>query len=134
MVNSTDQSTALPTDLVRLPSAFSEAFNAGNLEVLKMLFDPHAMRVLSPGRFQAGEQLWESSDESLAHRLPISLKVRHAYTVGDTALMIIDYVHEGPGPDGEHVRIEGTAADVARRGTDGVWRCLISNPSGTSRD
>ncbi|MEU4995742.1 nuclear transport factor 2 family protein [Streptomyces sp. NPDC021622] len=141
MVNSTDQATGLPTDLqtelptdlMQLPGAFAEAFNAGNLEILRMLFDPQAMRVLSPGKFQAGDELWDTGEETLAHRLPISLKVRHAYTVGDTALMIIDYVHEGTGPDGKHVKIEGTAADIARRGADGVWRCLISNPSGTGK-
>lgn len=56
--------------------------------------------------------------------------VRHQYVAGDLALVINDYVHEGETPDGQHVRLAGTAVDVLRRGADGNWRCVISNPAG----
>jgi ketosteroid isomerase-like protein len=37
-------------------------------------------------------------------------------------------------PDGEHVHVDGTATDVARRGPDGLWRYVIDNPFGTVVD
>ncbi|MGP4086728.1 YybH family protein [Streptomyces sp. KR55] len=133
MANPTGEKIALPTDPMQLPAAFEQAFNSGSLEAIKQLFDPQAVRVLSPGNFQTGEEMWKAAAETLPDRLPVKLSVRHIYTVGDTALMICDYVHEGTGPDGKHMRLEGTAADILRRGADGVWRCLISNPPGTTR-
>ncbi|WP_077062389.1 DUF4440 domain-containing protein [Streptomyces sp. MP131-18] len=133
MSNPTDEKISLPAEPEEMAAAFVDAFNSGNLQAMKEIFEPEAMRVISPGNYQAGKELWAASEETLAHRLPISLSVRHAYAVGDIALLIIDYVHEGEDPDGKHVRIEGTATDIVRRGADGVWRCVISNPSGTDR-
>jgi len=63
--------------------------------------------------------------------IPIRLSVRHAYVYGDIALLICDHLIEGTKPDGEAVRIEGTATDVVRRGADGFWRYAIDNPPGT---
>jgi len=133
MSNSEDVKTALPTEPGLLSAAFEHAFNEGDLEAIRQLFDPDAVRVLSPGVSVTGEEMWKSAEQSLPDRLPVRLSVRHIYPAGDTALMICDYVHEGTGPDGTHQRVEGTAADILRRGADGVWRCLISNPPGTTR-
>ncbi|MFE4371005.1 YybH family protein [Streptomyces sp. NPDC056835] len=133
MSNSTGEQITLPTEPGQVPAAFEEAFNSGSLEAIQRLFEPTAMRVLAPGQYQAGEEMWKAAAKTLPDRLPVKLSVRHIYTVGDTALMICDYVHEGTGPDGTHQRLEGTAADILRRGADGVWRCLISNPPGTTR-
>lgn len=134
--SSAEQFTAtelMPTEPGQVALAFERAFNSGSLEAMRRLFEPDAMRVLAPGQYVAGEEMWAAAGRSLPQRLPIKLSVRHIYPVGDTALMICDYVHEGTGPDGTYQRIEGTAADILRRGADGVWRCLISNPSGTGR-
>jgi len=38
----------------------------------------------------------------------------------------------GTGSDGSDVDLGGTATDVVRRGTQGLWRYVIDNPSGTS--
>ncbi|MEE1797996.1 nuclear transport factor 2 family protein [Streptomyces sp. NPDC101062] len=133
MSNSTDEQITLPTEPDQLSTAFELAFNSGRLEAIQQLFAPNAMRVLAPGQYQTGEEMWKSAEATLPDRLPVTLSVRHIYTVDDTALLICDYVHEGTGPDGTHQRVEGTAADILRRGADGVWRCLISNPPGTTR-
>ncbi|MEU5404135.1 nuclear transport factor 2 family protein [Streptomyces sp. NPDC005963] len=133
MSNSADEQIALPVKPEQLSAAFERAFNSGSLKDIQQLFDPNAVRVLAPGEYQTGEEMWKSAEKTLPDRLPVTLSVRHIYTVEDTALMICDYVHEGTGSDGTHQRIEGTAADILRRGADGVWRCLISNPPGTSR-
>lgn len=133
MSNPTGEQITLPTEPGDVPAAFEQAFNAGSLEAMQQLFAPNAMRVLAPGQYQTGEELWKTAEQTLPDRLPVKLSLRHIYTVGDTALMICDYVHEGTGPDGTHQRLEGTAADILQRGADGVWRCLISNPPGTTR-
>lgn len=131
MANHMDE-YSIPPELARFPAACEHALNTRDLGAVQELFAPNAMRVVSPGTVQAGEQLWRAAGRTLADLPPIKMSVRHTYRVGDTALLIIDYVHEGTLPDGQPVRVEGTAADVVRRGTDGVWRCLISNPAGTS--
>jgi ketosteroid isomerase-like protein len=51
---------------------------------------------------------------------------------GDIAQIVVDWSIDGTGPDGEHVHVEGTASDVARRGADGLWRYLIDNRRGTA--
>jgi ketosteroid isomerase-like protein len=68
--------------------------------------------------------------------VPIRVEPRHVYVTatGDTALLVVDWMIDGRRPDGEHVHIEGTATDVARRGVDGVWRYVIDNPFGTAAD
>jgi len=47
---------------------------------------------------------------------------RRVLVSGDTALLVIDWVIHARQP------IFGTSTDVVRRGSDGVWRCVIDNP------
>lgn len=116
-----------------LMERFEEAFNSADADELEKLFDADAALVLEPGKQVSGEARIRRNRTELASIPPIRVSVRHVYFAGDTALLINDYVHEGRGADGRHVRFEGTAADVAKRGADGVWRCVISNPAGTGR-
>lgn len=122
----------LPVDPADLPYVFADAFNARDADLLDTLFTPEAMHVLGPGKTSSGEERRAALPAVVRGRIPISVELRQVYVVGDTALLINDYVHDGAGPDGVHVHLEGTATDIARRGEDGVWRYLISNPSGTS--
>ncbi|MEE4423171.1 hypothetical protein [Streptomyces bugieae] len=46
---------------------------------------------------------------------------------------IYDGLIDGTGADGNHVRIEGTATDIVRRGTDGRYRHIIDNLFGIQR-
>jgi ketosteroid isomerase-like protein len=123
---------ANPPDPAQLMPLFESAFNSRDPDRLEECFEPDALLVLAPGQVLAGAERRARSRANLAHLLPIKVAVRHQYIAGDIALLINDYVHEGTGPDGEHLRIEGTAVDVLRRGADGTWRCLISNPAGTA--
>ncbi|MEU4540256.1 hypothetical protein AB0G15_35995 [Streptosporangium sp. NPDC023825] len=79
-----------------------------------------------PGRIAATEHL-------LGLGLPIQARPRHAYVADDIALTIVDWTIHGTAPDGTEAHFEGTAADVARRGPDGLWRYLIDNPFGTAQ-
>ncbi|MGI5341746.1 YybH family protein [Streptomyces sp. CA-181903] len=120
-----------PVSPADLPRVFAAAFNARDTTALDALFEPEALHVRRPGEAVAGARRRAALPEVVRRRIPIAVSLRQVYVAGDTALLINDYVHEGPGPDGGHVRVEGTATDVARRGPDGRWRYLISNPSGT---
>ena len=64
--------------------------------------------------------------------LPLVANVRHLFVAGDTAQIVLDWSIDGKGPDGEQVRLAGSACDIARRGADGFWRYLIDNNQGTA--
>ncbi|MGK7235808.1 YybH family protein [Streptomyces hygroscopicus] len=123
---------SLPVDPADLPYVFANAFNTQDIELLDALFEPEAMHVVRPGQTSSGARRRALLPTVVRDRIPITVLLRQVYAVGDTALLINDYVHDGVGPDGAHVHTEGTATDIARRGADGYWRYLISNPSGTT--
>ncbi|MGW8886878.1 YybH family protein [Streptomyces sp. NPDC055749] len=114
------------------PAVFAEAFNSGSAEAVTQVYETGAAFVPLPGVQVSGDELLAANREFLRLGLPISVRPRHTYVADDIALLIVDWTIEGPGPDGEPVRIEGTATDVARRGPDGKWRYVIDNPFGTA--
>jgi ketosteroid isomerase-like protein len=57
--------------------------------------------------------------------------VGHVDSPGSEGRLIVDWVIDGTGPEGQAVHVEGTATDIARRGPDGRWRYVIDNPFGT---
>ncbi|KAF2777551.1 MULTISPECIES: DUF4440 domain-containing protein [unclassified Streptomyces] len=122
----------LPVEPADLPHVFAAAFNSRDVELLDALFEPEALHVVRPGETSAGERRRAALPEVVRTRVPITVALRQVYVVGDTALLINDYVHDGTGPNGTPVHTAGTATDIARRGSDGYWRYLISNPSGTA--
>ncbi|MFI9778667.1 YybH family protein [Streptomyces sp. NPDC051956] len=121
------------SDPAHLPSAFVEAFNAKDLAAIDRLFEPEAVRVLDPGVVVTGDGRRQATSSFLALGVPIEISLRHSYVYDDTALLIGDFVIDGTKPDGERVHLEGTATDVARRGSDGRWRYIIDNPPGVER-
>jgi ketosteroid isomerase-like protein len=58
--------------------------------------------------------------------------VRHVFVADDIAQIVVDWSIDGAGPDGEPVRLGGSACDIVRRGPDGRWRYLIDNNQGTA--
>ncbi|MDI9883327.1 DUF4440 domain-containing protein [Streptomyces sp. HNM0645] len=118
------------SDPARLPEVFVEAFNAKDLDAIDRLFEPEAVRVLTPGVVVTGDGRRQATSSFLSLGVPIDISVRHTYVYDDIALVIGDFVIDGTNPDGERVHIEGTATDVARRGSDGLWRYVIDNPPG----
>ncbi|MFF9094775.1 hypothetical protein ACF1AX_16810 [Streptomyces sp. NPDC014802] len=65
--------------------------------------------------------------------MPIRVRPRHTWVTGDLALLVVDWVIDGPCRDGTPVHLEGTATDVARRGRDGLGRYVVDKPFGTAR-
>lgn len=125
---------SLPSDPAELPAIFARAFNAGDLAAVDLLFEPDAVRVLTPGIVVTGDGRRGATSGFFELGIPMVLTLRHAYVCGDLALLIGDYLIDGVKADGEHVHFDGTATDVARRGADGYWRYVIDNPPGTDRD
>ncbi|MEU9374188.1 DUF4440 domain-containing protein [Streptomyces sp. NPDC048255] len=114
------------------PSVFEAAFNSGSAEAVAAVYEHGAVFVPRAGEPVGGAELRAANAGFQALGLPISVRPRHTYVAGDIALLIVDWVIDGKGPDGGHVHIEGTATDVARRGADGLWRYVIDNPFGTA--
>ncbi|WP_131738494.1 YybH family protein [Actinomadura roseirufa] len=115
-----------------VPMVFAERFNSGDLEAVAEVYESGAVFVPEPGTALTGTQARAANGEFVALGLPITVRPRHVYQTGDIALLIVDWVIDGTGPDGQPVHIENTATDVARRGPDGHWRYAIDNPFGVS--
>jgi ketosteroid isomerase-like protein len=64
--------------------------------------------------------------------LPLKAKARHVFVADDIAQLVVDWSIDGTGPDGKHVHVGGSAADILRRGADGLWRYIIDNNQGTA--
>ncbi|MFF5082582.1 YybH family protein [Actinoplanes sp. NPDC000266] len=127
-----DDIVARTADAAHHPAAFAAAFGSGDPVAVEAMYEQGAILVPEPGSPVTGAHRVAANERFLALGLPMRVRPRHVYVVEDIALMIVDWTIEGAGPDGEPVRIEGTATDVARRGADGTWRYVIDNPFGVA--
>ncbi|GGT07093.1 hypothetical protein GCM10010271_06870 [Streptomyces kurssanovii] len=121
------------TSAAEHPYVFERAFNTFDPEVLDRLYEPGAGFIPMPGHMVTGAGRLRANGDFLRLRVPIRVAPRQTYVVGDLALLIVDFVIAGTTPEGDPVRIEGTATDVARRGADGCWRYAIDNPFGVAQ-
>ncbi|GAA2431392.1 YybH family protein [Streptomyces macrosporus] len=126
--------TVSPTgDPEQHPAVFAASFNTGSADAPRRVYESGAVFVPRPGRQVTGDAVIEARADLFGLGLPITVRPRHTHVADDIALLIVDRTIEGTGSDGEHVRVEGTATDVARRGADGLWRYVIDTPFGTAR-
>jgi len=123
---------ALTTEPEQHPEAFAVAFNSGDVRAVEQMYEDLGVLVPEPGEPMTGSDRADANARFQRLGLPIEVQPRHVYVADDIALLIVDWVIDGSGPDGAPVRIEGTATDVARRGSDGYWRYIIDNPFGTA--
>ncbi|MFD6190362.1 YybH family protein [Streptomyces sp. NPDC060275] len=114
-----------------VPAVFAERFNSGDADALAQVYEDAAVLVPQPGAPVTGAELDVANGRLQGLGVPISVRPRHVYRRGELALLIVDWVIDGVGREGEAVHVEGTATDVARRGSDGRWRYVIDNPFGT---
>ena len=120
------------TDPRALIARYEAAFAAGSAARLDRCYEPDGVLIPSPGKPLAGAaQRIAAHEHLLGFGLPMTATTRHAYVAGDVALLIVDWSMRGTSGQGFPVDLSGTAADVARRGVDGVWRYAIDNPFGT---
>ncbi|MFI0366314.1 YybH family protein [Actinomadura sp. 1N219] len=113
-----------------VPFVFAERFNSGDPAALAEVYEDGAVFVPEPGSPLTGADALAANVEFMALGVPITVSPRHVYTTADLALLIVDWVIDGVDRAGHPVHIEGTATDVARRGSDGHWRYIIDNPFG----
>jgi ketosteroid isomerase-like protein len=127
------ESFALPTKPEDMVPALVERFNSGKVDELLPLYEPEVMLVKPDGRPVTGlAEMATDLEYLLSSGLPLKANARHVYTNDDIALIILDWAIDGTGPDGTHVHFHGSASDVLRRGTDGIWRYVIDNNQGTA--
>ncbi|GAA3737074.1 ketosteroid isomerase-like protein [Spinactinospora alkalitolerans] len=123
---------ALPDDPALLHSVFAAAFNSGDSRAVDLAYEDRGVLVPAPGQPMTGPARVGAVEHLLRLGLPIDARTRHVYTADDIALLVVDWSIRGTARDGSDVHLEGTAADVARRGRDGLWRYVIDNPFGTA--
>ncbi|MFI0406298.1 YybH family protein [Actinomadura sp. 3N508] len=116
-----------------VPAVFAERFNGGDPAALAEVYEDGAVFVPEPGTPLTGAAAHAANVQFMDLGVPIRVNPRHVYTAGDLALLIVDWVIDGVDRAGHAVHIEGTATDVARRGSDGHWRYVIDNPFGCAR-
>lgn len=103
---------------IAFPHEFAAAFNTFDLTEVERCYAPGGVFVARPGSPEGPA----ANQRMLDLRQPLEVRPRHAYEVGDLALLIVDW---------RLGDVTGTATDVARRGADGRWRYVIDNPFGT---
>jgi uncharacterized protein (TIGR02246 family) len=111
--------------------AWAERFNARDIDGMLGFFEPDAVFVPQPGTPTTGEDSVNAMMGFLQAELPIRMTTRHVYVMGDVALAIADWAIKGTAADGSDMDLQGTTADVLRRGPDG-WKFAIDNPFGTA--
>jgi ketosteroid isomerase-like protein len=124
---------SLATEPEGVVPSLIERFNSGEISAMMGLYDSEAVLIADDGRTVTDRaEIAAALERDLRLGLPLQAKARHVFVAGDIAEIVVDWSIDGTGPDSEHVHIEGSASDIARRGADGLWRTLIDNRRGTS--
>jgi ketosteroid isomerase-like protein len=124
---------SLATEPEGVVPSLIERFNSGKVSAMMGLYDSEAVLIADDGRTVTDRaEIAAELERDLSLGLPLEAKARHVFVAGDIAEIVVDWSIDGTGPDGEHVHVEGSASDIARRGADGLWRNLIDNRRGTA--
>jgi ketosteroid isomerase-like protein len=127
------ESYSLPTEPEGMVAALLERFNSGKVSAMMGLYAPEAVLIAKDGRAITDHSgIAAELDRDLKLGLPLEAKARHVFVADDIAQIVLDWSIDGKGPDGKHVHLGGSACDILRRGTDGLWRYLIDNNQGTA--
>jgi ketosteroid isomerase-like protein len=112
--------------------AFAAHLNDGDLEAALLHYEPGAVFHPTPdGPPVAGAEAIRGALTSFVALKPVMEgEIAKVSEAGDTALVINRWRLRGTQPDGAHVELAGTSADVLHRGADGAWRILIDDPWG----
>jgi uncharacterized protein (TIGR02246 family) len=109
-----------------------QGINAGDLDALMGLYEPHAAFATQPGSLAHGVSgVAASLAAFVAMNGTLDLEVTRVLEADDLALVVGVWSFTGTGPDGEPVTLAAHNADVLRRQPDGSWRFVIDNPWGT---
>lgn len=122
----------LPEDLGRL---FLERANAGDVEGVVALYEPHAVLV---GRPPAQAVIGSAAirafyTELLAGGPTLTGEVRPSIKVTGLALTSTHYERTSVDQDGQTITETRATAEVARRQPDGSWRWVVDQPDVLAR-
>ncbi|MBV8684782.1 MAG: nuclear transport factor 2 family protein [Caulobacteraceae bacterium] len=124
---------SLPTEPEGMAATLVERFNSGKVSAMMDMYAPEAILIAKDGRTITGHAVIAAElERDLKLGLPLEAKARHVFVADDIAEIVLDWSIDGTGPDGKHVHLGGSAADVLRRGSDGRWRYIIDNNQGTA--
>jgi ketosteroid isomerase-like protein len=127
------ESYSLATEPEGVVPSLIERFNSGKISAMMGLYDSEAVLIADDGRTVTDRaEIAAQLERDLKLGLPLEANARHVFVAGDIAEIVVDWSIDGTGPDGKHVHVEGSASDIARRGTDGLWRTLLDNRRGTA--
>lgn len=123
----------LPTKPEDVIPSLVDRFNSGDVNEHMDLYGPDVVFVENDGRLLTDRaEITARIGRDIALGLTLAANVRHVFVAGDTAQIVVDWSIQGKGPDGEAVKLGGSACDIVRRGADGFWRYLIDNNQGTA--
>ena len=126
------KSYSLPTEPEGVIPSLIERFNSGKVSAMETLYEG-AVLIADDGRtVTVRAEIAAELERDLSLGLPLEAKARHVFVAGDIAQIVVDWSIDGIGPDGKHVHLGGSAADILRRGADGLWRYIIDNNQGTA--
>jgi ketosteroid isomerase-like protein len=120
------------SDLKQLASAFEKAATSGDLDWLEAMYDAEAVFVTGPDSEPArGPAAIREVMAGLLAAKP-SMKFEHVYMYvhGDLALMRGKWTLTSRAADGSESTQSGSSVEVARKGSDGLWRYVIDHPWG----
>ena len=127
------ESFPLPTEPEGVIPSLIERFNSGRVEAIMPLYAPEAVFIAKDGRTITDRtEIAAQFQRDVGLGLPLRANVRHVFVSDDTAQIVVDWSIDGKSPDGEDVHLGGSASDIVRRGTDGLWRYIIDNNQGTA--
>lgn len=116
-------------DPAAMNQRYLDAYNARDLDAIMAVYAPGAAAVWEPGKTVTGPAHRAAVADFLKRDPRLSAEVRDCYVAGDTATLVIDWQLEVPGSP--EMTGTGRGLDVLRRGPDGRWRYLITNPFGS---
>lgn len=113
----------------RTTDVFIHYYNQGNVDnLIAAYYEQNAVIAEGPGKIAQGAALKRALEPYFALKGKISGATRHTLINGDIALLVLDWAVDYTDDAGNPARYAGTSTDVVRKGTDGIWRCVIDNP------
>lgn len=116
-----------PEDVDRL---FAECVNAGDVEGVVALYEPHATLLLQDGAPSSGtEAIRVAIADFIAMKPSLRVSIRQVVRGGgDIAAVYNDWELTLIGPDGKTIEDGGKACEIVRRHPDGSWKFVIDDP------
>lgn len=110
------------------------AINQENFDDLMNFYSEDAILVVKPGMLAKGKKEIRRAFEAITnyfnHSLIVSQEKMEIIETGDTALVIAKAVLSASQKNDSEFSMERIATYVFKKGTDGIWRCIIDNSYG----